>query len=394
LRWLILALIFIARSCLAFTFQGLGAVAPLAGPALGIGYARMGELIGFYWLPGIVVALPAGLLAVCFGAKRLAVASLIITGLGSFLLGASDSYGMAVAARLVAGLGSAVLSVLISKMVADWFRGRELATALAILFDSWSFGLAATVAALPWIAERSSWSDAIDATGVVCVVAALLMAVAYRAPPQGATPVAGAGPRPPLAYALRHESLLPSFAALLWTTYNAGQIILLTYAPPALAATGLGLSAAAAIVSLVAWLSTLSMPFGEMIADRSGRLIGTILVGSLGAALAGAALAVGHAPLLASVLAGLFIGLPAGGLFSLPLRFSAPDRVGWSIGRFMTVYYLLLTATQWAGGYVRAATSDATTALFGCGLLLVTGLGILPLRLLRGAPLTPRPGAR
>ncbi len=385
MRWFILAVLFVTRTCLALTFQGLGAVAPLAGPELQLDHAAMGELIGFYWLPGMILALPAGLLAGRLGAKRLALLGLVLMAAGSFLLARSDGYALAAAARLLAGSGNALLSVLVSAMVADWFRGRELSTALAILFDSWSFGLALTIAALPFIAEHASWRRAIDLTGIACLAAALLLALSYRAPPATPRDASRPTPRWNLRWALRHESLLPSIGALLWTSYNAGQLILLTYAPPMLAARGMSLPAAAAAVSLTAWPAMLSMPAGGILADRRGGLVAAIVLGCLGAGAAGVALAFG-APAVATCIAiGLFIGLPAGGLFSLPVRASAPDYLGWSLGWFMTIYYLLLTAAQWAGGYVREATSDRTVVLFACGLLLFTALAVPPLSRMRRA---------
>ena len=380
-----LAVLFLARTCLALTFQGLGTVAPLAGPALGLDHAAMGELMGLYWLPGIVLALPAGLLAQRFGPKRLAITSLMVTAAGSFLLARSDGYALAAAARIIGGSGSALLSVLISAMVAAWFRGRELSTALAILFESWSFGLALTIAALPLIAARVSWPHAIDVTGIACLVAAVLTGFAYRSPPGPQDGGSPAGSRRDLAQAVKRRSLLPSLAAVLWTTYNAGQLILLTYTPPMLAARGLTLPAAAVATSLTAWLAMASMPLGGILADRRFGLVTAVALGCLGAGAAGIALCLGANAVGGAVVLGLFIGLPAGGLFSLPVRLSAPEHVAWSLGWFMTVYYALLTLAQWLAGYVREATSDRATVFLACGLLLATAAGILPVHLVQRA---------
>lgn len=376
---------------MGFTFQALGALAPLAGPALGVDYVAMGGLIGLYWLPGAALALPTGLFAGRFGAKRLSLLGLVLLALGSVLLARSNGYALAATARLVEGCGNALLSVTISAMVADWFRGRELSTALAILFDSWAFGLSVTIAALPALAARTSWSHAIDMTALVCLAAGVLLSVTYRSPARQSQRREASRWR--FGEALRHESLLPGMAAVLWTTYNAGQLVLLTYAPPMLAARGMSLATASAAVSLVGWLSMVSMPLGGVLADRSGGLAATIITGCLGAGLAGAALAFGAPALPACILAGLFIGLPAGALFSLPVRASAPAYVGWSIGWFMTVYYLLLTPAQWLAGYVRQVGSDRAAVLFGVALLVITALAVPALsamqRARRGAAESP-----
>jgi len=42
------------------------------------------------------------------------------------------SWTVQIAGRLVAGAGVVLLNVQMTKMVADWFAGREIATAMAI----------------------------------------------------------------------------------------------------------------------------------------------------------------------------------------------------------------------------------------------------------------------
>lgn len=383
MRWVMLALLFLTRSTLALTFQGLGAVAPLAAPSLGVDHAAMGELISLYWLPGAILALPAGVLASRFGPRRLALASLVLLALGSVLLARSDSYAMAALARLIGGSGNAMLSVLLSAMAVDWFRGRELSMAMAILMDSWPFGLAVATASLPAVAALASWRMAITLTAILSLAAALLLGMTYRSP--GGEHGAALRRHPPsLVHALRRESLMPALAAVLWATYNAGLLVFLTYAPPMLAAGGMALAAAAAAVSLATWGAMVSMPPGGWVADRRGALGATIILACLGAAAAGIALCLGVDPVLSCLIFGLLVGLPAGGLISLPARFSAPEYVGWALGWFMTIYYALLTLAQLLAGYVREGSgSDEVTVLLACGMLAATALGFVPLEAIR-----------
>lgn len=46
------------------------------------------------------------------------------------------------AERIVSGVGAVLVNVLATKMVADWFAGREIVTAMVILVASWPLGLA------------------------------------------------------------------------------------------------------------------------------------------------------------------------------------------------------------------------------------------------------------
>jgi hypothetical protein len=44
--------------------------------------------------------------------------------------------------RLISGMGAVLINVLMTKMVADWFAGREIVPAIRILVASWPLGLA------------------------------------------------------------------------------------------------------------------------------------------------------------------------------------------------------------------------------------------------------------
>ena len=72
-RWLILAVLFLARTAMGFQFQAVAALSSFVVADLEIDYARLGLLIGLYLLPGVAIAYPGGLLGQYFGDKRIAV---------------------------------------------------------------------------------------------------------------------------------------------------------------------------------------------------------------------------------------------------------------------------------------------------------------------------------
>ena len=80
-RWLILVLLFVARIGMGFQFQTLGSVANELVGKLGLNYAEIGSLIGLFMVPGLLLALPAGLVG------RF-MSDLFIVGLGLIALAA------------------------------------------------------------------------------------------------------------------------------------------------------------------------------------------------------------------------------------------------------------------------------------------------------------------
>ncbi len=69
-RWLVLGALYLARTAMGFQFQAIAAVSPLLVRELAIDLALLGTLIGVWMLPGIVVAIPGGMLGRRFGDKR------------------------------------------------------------------------------------------------------------------------------------------------------------------------------------------------------------------------------------------------------------------------------------------------------------------------------------
>jgi MFS family permease len=92
----------------------------------GIEYAAIGTLIGLQSLPGLFLSLPSGILGNRFGDKRVVLWGLVLMTIGTILVGFSHSFTMAATGRIISGIGTILLNVLMTKMVADWFAGKEI----------------------------------------------------------------------------------------------------------------------------------------------------------------------------------------------------------------------------------------------------------------------------
>ena len=66
-RWRILGALTFARTSIGFQFQSVAPLAPLVSGELGLDNTELGWLIGLYLLPGVVAALPGGLLGARYG---------------------------------------------------------------------------------------------------------------------------------------------------------------------------------------------------------------------------------------------------------------------------------------------------------------------------------------
>jgi predicted MFS family arabinose efflux permease len=187
-RWLILAVLFAARTVMGLQFQTVASSGPLLRDALAIDFAALGTLIGLYTLPGIFIALPGGLLGQRFGSKRVVLVGLALMAIGGVLAGVSTSYLLAALARIISGTGAVLMSVLMARMVADWFAGREIVTAMAVIISSWPFGLAVGLVLFGPLAASGGWPLVMNIAASAAALALLLVALFYRDPPDARPP--------------------------------------------------------------------------------------------------------------------------------------------------------------------------------------------------------------
>lgn len=370
-RWMALALVFVARASMGFQFQSIASVGPLVVADLDLSYAQLGTLIGLYMLPGAFFALPGGVIGPRLGERRVVVAGLALMVVGGLLTAAAGGFAGAVAGRLLSGIGAVVMNILMSKLVADWFTGKELSTAMAVMLTSWPVGLGLATATLGGVAAATSWRTAIVVTALAAALGLLLMLL-YRS-----APGAAAGPaRRPLASRDLRLGLSAGFA---WGCFNASLVVIIAFGPGLLVARGLALGDAGRVVSLAIWLTMLSVPLGGFVTDRLGRPTLLIAVGSLLAAGVTLLIPLPAPPVLAFCLVGLAVGAPPGGLMALLPRALPADRLATGFGVFYTVFYVMMAITQPAAGLVRDLAGDpAAPIVFAAAVMAatVTGLAI------------------
>jgi MFS family permease len=359
-RWGILAVLFVVRLSMSFQFQSVAAVAPLLGRDFGVGLADIGLLIGLYFTPGVALALPGGAIGQKFGDKATVLGALLLMLLGGLAMAFSDSWNGQIAGRLVAGAGGVLLNVQMTKMVTDWFAGKEIATAMAIFVNSWPAGVALSLLTLPWIRTVYGASAAYLAVSALIGCGIALLAAGYRDPPN---PVAAAATSARLD---RNAIIAVVVAGLIWGLFNVGFAVIFTFGPSMLVERGWSISVAGSITSIVLWLSVFSVPSGGYLADRTKRPQSILVAGAVLVAILMLALPRSSAVVLIVVALGLVSGLPAGPIMSLPARVLAPATRAIGMGVFYTVYYAAMMLGPVVGGaYAKWAGSAAAAFDFG-----------------------------
>jgi MFS family permease len=384
-RWVALVIVFVTRTSMGFQFQAVAAVAPLMVAELQLTWVQLGSLIGLYMLPGAVFALPGGVLGQRFGDRRIVVASLALMVAGGFVTAAAHGFVVAAAGRLVSGAGAVLMNILLAKMVADWFTGRELSTAMGIMLTSWPVGLGIATATLGALATQASWRVAIVATALVAAFGLVLIAFVYRDPPRAPDHAAKAAER--RVRLSGREIGLATSGGFAWGCFNASLVAIIAFGPGLLIARGATLGDAGRVVSLAIWVTMLSVPLGGYLTDRLKRPTLLIVTGSLVAAGTVLLLPVLAHAVLAFCLVGLAIGAPPGGLMALLPRTLPPERLATGFGVFYTVFYVMMALTQPAAGLVRDVAGDpAAPIVFAALVMAATVIGLAIFRRLERRP--------
>jgi MFS family permease len=363
-RWFILALLFFARIGLGLQFQTLGSVTDDLTGKLGLNYAEIGSLIGLFMAPGLILALPAGFAGRFLSDRFIIGLGLIALAAGGGLASVADSFDLLAAGRLICGVGFVVSMIFFTKVVADWFSGKELATAMSILVVSWPFGIAMGQFGHGWLAVNFDWRWAFIVASVYCLIGALLVMFFCREAPERTKPKSG------FKFTLnRNEVMLTVTASAVWAFFNAGYIVFLSFAPVVLVADGFETVSALGIVSITSWVMILSGVVGGQIADRSGRHDAVFYICMAAAVLALLMLVLGSLAVPSTLLLGLMGMAPAGVIMALTASAMKPENRALGMGLFFTGYFFVQAPAPAIAGWLFDITDDAFwPILFAAGM--------------------------
>ncbi len=365
-RWLILWSMVAVRIAMGYQFQSAASASPWLIADFGVDYATIGSFIGFYTLPGILIALPGGYIARHIGDKRLVLAGLALMTAGGAISGIGASMGMVFAGRLVAAGGVVFLFVVMTKWVGDWFEGGERFLAMALFLNGWPVGMALGLVVQPALAEAATWHWIFLTSALLAALGLALTLVISGAPHAGAVggAVAGGG-------GLRARAVvLVVVAGLAWSVINAGFIAVISFAPGFLATRGLGAVEAGALVSLNLFAGIAGVMAGGWITARSRYPVTITCVATLVGALATALLVFDTRYTLWLVLSGLVGFIGAGVQAALPMEALSAANRALGLGLFYACWFLGFALLPWAAGWIRDATGLAAAPIyFGAGLI-------------------------
>lgn len=374
-----LIVLFLVRLAMGYQFQSIASVSSHLVADLGFSYAEVGTLIGLFLLPGIVISIPSGVLTRAISDKRLLMFGALTMIVGALIMGLGAGTSGLYAGRLITGVGGAIFNVTLTKMVTDWFDGKEIVTGLAVMLTAWPIGIALGLLTQGLIADAYGWPWAIYATGALALVAFLLTATLYRDPPHIAH-----GTGQPLRFGLPRRQLVHiSIVGLGWALFNVSLIILVSFGPDVVIGLGYEPGAARTIISLATWSMLISTPFGGRLMEMLGWITLPTVICLILSAVLTVALVQGLSPVVVTIALGAIFGFPAGALMSLTAQALSPDNRGPGLGIFYTWYFVGMTAGPAFAGWMRDVSGVTAPLITGAVMLIVVVVCVATLRALQ-----------
>ena len=368
-----LVAVFILRAALGAMFQAPGAAGPALVEAFALDWAGFGTLVGLFWLPGLFLAYPLGLVARRLGDRRGVLLGLLLLILGAVVSASADAVAVLVAGRLLMGLGTLLVILRLTNMVQDRFIGRDLFPAMAVYVLGWPLGIAATQAVLPGFVPDHGWQFPYQVAAFAAGIAFLAVALA-----RGPEPRALAVSTSTSSALTQAEFRRMCLAGACWALVNGAYMVLVSFAPPMLMARGLGLAEASFAVSLISWSNLLAVPAGAWLARRAGVAGPMTISATLLAMLAALALPLADtswAPIL-GLLHGFCYALPITVFSALAAEAVAPERRARGLGVYFVWFYAGCTGCPAFAGWLRDVTGSATAPVFFAVSALGVGLGL------------------
>lgn len=166
------------------------AALPLVRTELGLDLIAAGWVVSIYSATGMTLGMLIGVFADRIGHRALAVAGVVLMGIGSALGALAGDAAMLLASRFVEGLGFVTAVVTAPSLIARAVGPAHRRFAFGLWGSFMSFGMGAMLLLSPWLLARWGWRGAWVAMAAASFAWALHMAFALRGAGTGA---AGAG---------------------------------------------------------------------------------------------------------------------------------------------------------------------------------------------------------
>jgi len=335
--------------------------------------------MSLFALPGIIISIPAGMLADRYSQKAIGLISLGLMIIGAAVFASGNNMVGLGLGRVISGIGAMTLGVLLPQLLAQWFSERELGTAMGIFTTAMPLGTILSLNFLSLAAESFGWRSSVWLSAGVPLLAVVVFALLFAAAPERSKPA------PHLEgfwQDIRSAEISVWKIGIAWLLFNAAVMSLFTFTPDLLKSGGFSVVQAGFLTSAVMWPSLVVSPTIGYLMDRIGykRLI--TIIGGLCLAILIVLVPGGTSWILGlMLLIGIAQTMVPAPIFSILPEATRPERLGLGYGIVATCLNIGIVVGPSLTGLFRDLTgSYQTSYALLSGLALLVSVTMLTLK--------------
>ncbi len=146
-------------------------IMPMAMKELGISAKQAGSYMTVFYTGYVLTQLPGGLLTDRFGYRKVLLASFLIMGSFTALMGLTSSYEHGLVYRFLAGVGSGAVFSASVRAIFDWFPAKGRGTAMGFFMTASSVGVTVVNLLIPVAAKQNGWKFSFFVAGGITIAA-------------------------------------------------------------------------------------------------------------------------------------------------------------------------------------------------------------------------------
>ena len=354
-RWFILAVVYLSILAFTFIFQSIPPVLPLIISELHLTYAQSGLFMSLFALPGLFISLLGGFLSDRYGMRPLGMGCFLLMIGGTLLVGLGMDLRILWLGRITAGIGGLTLSVLLPKLLSQWFKDKELGLAMGIFNTGVPLGSVICFGLFGNIASLWGWRFPILLTGAYSLLTSVLFLTFYNLPSSHRME----NPRPSGIYSSLKEMGLPIWwVGLSWLWFNAAFVSFATFAPNFFLQKGYTIEQSGFLIGIPLLGSLfLSPPTGYLV-DRFRHQEWFIGIGGIALSILTLSFNFSSSFLLLVTLMAAFSATIPSPIYSLPPEILKSENVGLGFGVISTCSSVGLFAAPYLVGKAKDLTSS------------------------------------
>jgi MFS family permease len=362
-RWVILTIVYLSILAFTFIFQSIPPVLPLIISELHLTYAQSGLLMSLFALPGLFISLLGGFFSDRYAMRPLGTGCFLLMIGGTLLVGLGGDLRILWLGRITAGIGGLTLSVLLPKLLSQWFKEKELGLAMGIFNTGVPLGSVICFGLFGSMGSQWGWRVPILLTGVYSILTSILFLRFYQLPSSQKIEYL----RPSGIYqSLKEMGSRIWWVGLSWLWFNAAFTSFATFAPNLFLQKGYTIEQSGFLIGIPLLGSLFLSPLTGYFVDRLRRQRWFIGIGGIGLSVLALSFNFGSSFLLLVTFMGVFSAMIPAAIYSLPPEILESENVGLGFGVISTSSSVGLFVAP----YFVGKTKDLTGS-YSCSFILI-----------------------